>query len=240
MRQTAHAQFLNILLSDRAGAVEAMGRTQVPMLMLPPRRPVGQAHDFSLPDGSGAMLVLEVSFDLGRRLVSGALAHNRETQIPIASPLRLLSPWLWGVSGADSLPPRILPELPDEDGAPMERLLEHPAFSAWTVRGEAIFRAADEALRYPGWKMEVWVRRLTGELFADPVVGRVFSRRLLAMSEWLLLAGDETWARLALRAAKAMEADAPQEQPFVLALIRRDLELVLHDLEQRTGDAPGT
>jgi hypothetical protein len=240
IRQTAHAQFLNILLSDRAGAVEAMGRTQVPMLMLPPRRSVGQVYDFTLPDGSGSMLMLEASFDLGRRLVFEALAHNRETQIPIAGPLRLLSPWLWGVSGADALPPRILPELPDEDGAPMERLLEHPAFTAWTVRGEAILRAADEASRYPGWEMEVWVRRLAGELFADPMVARVFGRRLLAMSEWLLLAGDEVWARLALKAANAIEARSPQEQPFVLALIRRDLELVLHDLEQRTRDPLGT
>jgi hypothetical protein len=122
----------------------------------------------------------------------------------------------------------------------MERLLEHPAFIAWTVRGEAILRAADEASRYPGWEMEVWVRRLAGELFADPMVARVFGRRLLAMSEWLLLAGDEVWARLALRAAKAIEAGSPQEQPFVLALIRRDLELVLHDLEQRTRDPLGT
>jgi len=62
----------------------------------------------------------------------------------------------------------------------------------------------------------------------------------MAMSEWLLLAGDEVWARLALKAANAIEARSPQEQPFVLALIRRDLELVLHDLEQRTRDPLGT
>lgn len=122
----------------------------------------------------------------------------------------------------------------------MDRLLQHPAFMTWTVRGEAILRAADEASRYPGWEMEVWVRRLAGELFADPMAAPVFGRRLLAMSEWLLLAGDEVWARLALSAAKAIEAGSPQEQPFVLALIRRDLEMVLHDLEQRTRDPLGT
>jgi hypothetical protein len=239
-RQTADAQFLNVLLSDRAGAVEAMGRTRVPVLMLPPRRPVGHVHDFSLPDGSGAMLMLEASFDLGRRLVIEALVDNRETQIPIAGPLRLLGPWLWGVSGADSLPSRILPKLPAGDGPRTERLLEHPAFVTWTVRGEAILRAADEASRHPGWALEVWVRRLAGELFSDPRVASVLGRRLTAMSEWLLLAGDEDWARLALRAAKAIEAGSPQEQTFVLALIRRDLERVLYDLEQRTRDSLGT
>jgi len=237
MQQTAQAQFLNILLNDRAGAVEAMGRTQVLVPMLPPRRSMGHVHDFTLPDGSGAMLMLEAPFDLGRRLVFEALAYNRETQIPIAGPLRLLSPWLWGVSGADSLPPRILPELPAEDGAPVEQLLEHPAFITWTVRGEAILRAADEASRYPGWKLEVWVRRLAGEMFADPMVARVLSRRLLAMSEWLLLARDQIRARLALRAAKEIAAGSLQEQPFVLALIRRDLDLVLRDLEQGTRDS---
>jgi hypothetical protein len=49
------------------------------------------------------------------------------------------------------------------------------------------------------------------------------------MSEWLLLAGDEPAAELALAAAQGI-ADAPVQQPLVLALVRRDLELMLHSL----------
>jgi hypothetical protein len=234
----SHARFLNILLSDRVGAVEAVGHTQVPPTMLPPRRPLGYVHDVAWPDGSGSILLLEAPFDLGRRWVLEALAHNHETQIPVAGPLRLLSPWLWGASGADSLPARVLPELSEEAEAEDEallavsdRLLNHPAFATWTVRSEAILQAAEEALRHPGWDLQVWVRRLVSELFADQAVTRVFSRRLAAMSEWLLLAGEQIWSRMALVAAHAALEKLPQGQPLLWAIVRRDLELTLDSLK---------
>lgn len=232
-QEATQANFLNVLLSDRAGAVEAVGHTQVPTLMLPPRRLPGYVHDIVLPDGSGAMLMLEASFDLGKRLVAEALGHNRETQIPVAGTLRLLSPWLWGYTGSESLPDRRLPDLPAEAGEPVACLLDHPAFAAWTVRSEAVFRTAEAALRHPAWDMEVWVRRLASELFGEAVVAEVFRRRLEAMSEWLLLAGYEPESRLALAAAEAMLEEKPQDQPFLQALVRRDLELALYSLSQK-------
>jgi hypothetical protein len=232
-RLTAQARFLNILLNDRAGAVEAVGHTQVPVRMLPPQRLPGSLHDIALPDGSGAILLLEAPFDVGRRLVAEALACNRKTQIPVAGVLRLLSSWLWVVGGGDSLPPRTLPEPSASDEsllAVSDRLLDHPAFSSWSLRGEATFQAAEEALRHPGWDLEVWVKHLVGELFAQPLVLQAFSRRLIAMSEWLLLAGEEALAQLALASAQAVA----HEPPFVQALVRRDLELALYSLKQTT------
>jgi len=241
-RSTAHAQILNVLLSDRAGAVEAVGHTQVPVPLLPPRRPLGHLHDIALPDGSGAILMLEGSFDLGRRLVVEALPLNWETQIPVAGPLRLLSPWLWGYAGADSLPSRVLPKLSAEDKtlvATSGRLLEHPAFVTWSARSEATFRAAEEALRHPGWKLDVWVNRLTSELFAVPLVVQMISDRLVDMSEWLLLADDEPWARLALVAAEAILEDPLQEQPLLRAVVRRDLEHALASLQNDSEPVSG-
>lgn len=241
-RWTDHAQFLNILLSDRAGAVEAVGHTHVPELILPPRRPFGHVHDIALPDGSGALLMQEASFDLGRRLVVEALVHNRETQIPVAGPLRLLSPWLWGYAGADSLPSRMLPELSPADRGLVtitDRLLEHPAFVTWTARSAAVFQAASEALRRPGWDLDVWVKRLIDELFQEPGVLRVLRRRLVAMSEWLLLAGDEARAKWALTAAGAVLHEAPQEQPFLQALVRRDLDWALQSVRQDAEPVSG-
>jgi len=232
-QQTAHAEFLNVLLSDRAGAVEAVGHSRVPVMMLPAPQPVGTLHDITLPDGSGALLLVEMAFDQGRRLVRDALASNRETQIPIAGPLRLLSPWLWGCAGADFLPERRLPEISEEDAALLEmsgELLGHPAFITWTARSAATFQAAEEALRRPNWDRVVWIRRLTEELF-EPRVARVLRGRLVAMSEWLLMAGDERRARLALIAANAALEQPPQDQPFLRALVRRDLERVLQSLE---------
>ncbi len=234
-RRTAHAEFLNVLLSDRAGAVEAVGHTQVPSLMLPTSQPPGYLHDMALPDGSGALLLLEVAFDVGRRLVMEALSHNRETQIPVAGPLRLLNPWLWGCAGADSLPPRRLPDLAGEDEALVaasDQLLEHPAFMTWTARSAATFQAAEEALRHPGWDRAVWIRRLSEELFGEPMVARLLNGRLVAMSEWLLMAGDEHRARLALAAASAVLDRSPQDQPFLQALVHRELEKALQSLEQ--------
>ena len=232
---TEHAQFLNILLSDRAGAVEAMAHARVPFQMLPPRQPPGHLHDIALPDGSGAMLMLEASFDVGRRLVADALAHNLRTQIPVAGPLRLQSPWLWGVAGAGSLPPRELPDLSSEDETLLPdsaQLLEHPAFVTWTARSEATLQAAEAALRHPGWDLDIWVKRLTGQLFGEPAMVEVLSKRLEATSEWLLLAGDEHRARLALVASRAVLVGPPQDHPFLHAVVRRDLTWTLQSLKR--------
>lgn len=227
----ADVRFLNILLHDRAGAVEAVGHARVLNSMLPPKRPLGHLHDVALPDGSGSLLLLEASFDLGRRLVLEALAENRRTQIPVAGPLRLFSPWLWGVGGTDALPSQSLPDLGDGERSARDsdQLLEHPAFAGWTLHSEAIVRAAEEFSRHPGWESEMRIRQIAGELFSTPEIAEVFSRRLVAMSEWLLLAGDERAAKLALATAQGI-VDAPVQQPLILALIRRDLELMLHSL----------
>jgi hypothetical protein len=241
-RRTAQARFLNILLNDRLGAVETMGHTQVSILMMPPRRPFGYLHDIALPDGSGALLMQEAPFDLGRRLVLEALAHNRETQIPVAAPLRLLGPWLWGVSGGDSLPAWTRPNLTDEGVAladRSDRLLDHPAFATWTARTEATLEVAEEALRHPTWNHEVWVRRLAAELFVEPEVARVLNRRLVIMSEWLLASGDEAQSKLALAASQAMLGERPHELPLVRALARRDLELTLVSLRQKNEPLVG-
>ncbi len=232
-QQAEDARFLNILLSDRAGAVEGMGHARVPMHMLPRRQPAGHLHDIALRDGSDGMLMLEASFDVGRRLVADALVHNLRTQIPIAGPLRLLSPWLWGYAGAGSLLPRELPAPSSEDEILLPataQLVAHPAFATWTARSEATFRAAEEVLRYAAWDRELWVKRLTIELFGEPAMIGVLSKRLEAMSEWFLLANDEHRARLALVAARAMLSGSLQDHPFLQAVVRRDLESTVYSL----------
>jgi hypothetical protein len=234
-RSAEQVRFLNVLLSDRAGAVEAAGHGHVPAFMLPPWRESGYVHDIPVPGGPGVLLLLEAPFDLGRRLVLEALARNRETQIPVAATLRLFSTWLWDVTGAEVLPPKCLPQLGPDDQALSEasgRLLEHPAFVTWAVQGEIVLQTAQELSQHPDWlsksgSLEMWVTRLAAELFAEPIVAQVFSRRLEAMSEWLLLAGDETEARLALVAAQWFAGRAPRDHPLIRAMVRRALELAL-------------
>jgi hypothetical protein len=229
------SRLLNVLLHDRAGAINAVGHSQVPALMLPPRRPEGHVHDVALPDGSGVVLALEVSFDLGRRLVRDALGDNRETQIPVAGTLRLLSPWLWEVAGAETLPPRRLPDLRTAEEAELPgrsaELLGLPAFVGWTLRRELVAGAMEEILRNPE-DPEKWVRRLAGELFSNPEVRAAFRRRLTAMSEWLLLAGDEASAQLALATALSLSNQRTQASQFVETLVRRDLQIPASDIPQ--------
>ncbi|MFC2015684.1 hypothetical protein ACFLUM_02000, partial [Chloroflexota bacterium] len=227
------ARFLNVLLSDRAGAVEAAGYRQVSLQALPPRRQAGHVHDVVLPGGPGVLLMLEISFERGRYLVAEALARNRETQIPIAGVLRMLSTWLWDTVAAQAPEGRVLPELSVEDGvgiAGSDRLLSHPAFATWSLQSEGTLQAAHDALRHPGFGVDAWVRRLTAELLEERAVLEVLSRRLVTMSEWLLLAGEEEFSRLALVSASALLGKELHEHPFVSALVRRDLELAEQSL----------
>ena len=60
----------------------------------------------------------------------------------------------------------------------------------------------------------------------------VLSKRLEAMSEWFLLAGDEQRARLALFASRSMLDGPPQDQPFLQGVVRRDLDSTLDNLRR--------
>jgi hypothetical protein len=128
----------------------------------------------------------------------------------------------------------VLPELSAEDDAlvsHLDHLLEHPAFVTWSARSEATYRAAEEILRHPGWKLDMWVKRLTSELFAEPLMAQMLNNRLMAMSEWLLLADDESRAKQTLLAAKAILEGPLQDQPLLQAVVRRDLEQALAGLQ---------
>ncbi|MBN1660985.1 MAG: hypothetical protein JXA93_21490 [Anaerolineae bacterium] len=225
-QDTGHARFLNVLLHDRAGAVEAAAHEWVPMMMLLPARPAGYVHDVAFPDGSGSVLLVEACFDVGRRLVLDALEANRETQIPLAGTLRLRSPWLWGVSGGRTLPDRQWPQEPVA-GGDTTRLLAHPALAGWAIGSHTLLDISSNPLGRKEWKMEVYEQRVIDQIAADGMMSDVLATRLRALGEWLLLAHDEPTAALALAAANGLAA-APREEPFLRALVRRDLAMAMH------------
>lgn len=221
-------RFLNVLLSDGAGAAEAIGHVRVSALALPPRRQKGALHEIVLPGSSQVLLMLEASFDLGRRLVLEGLEINRETQIPVAGSLRLYGPWLWGYGGADSLPPRKLPSPGSMEGfssLDAGSLLGHPAFLTWTMPTAAMHNGVARGLHNPAWNEDRWIGKLTSTLFSGLEATQTVSRRLESMSEWLLLAGEEALSCLALKAAREILAGGASEHPFVRALVRRELYL---------------
>jgi len=220
------SRFLHVQLDDRVGAGEAKAYERISPLMLPLRQPLGVVHYVRSPDRQGILLMVEAPFDVGRRLVRQALHLNRQTQIPVSPVLRLLSPWLWEIGGADALPAPSLPE-PGDDWQAMvglsDRLLLHPALSDWTLGAKMALQSMDFS-RYQRRSGAALVRRLADDLLAEEPIRRVIRRRLLALSEWLLLAGDADLSRLALATAQAIVREPPRRIPFVLALVRRDLE----------------
>ena len=230
-----YARFLNLLLSEQAGVVRAAGHAHLSIQMLPPRRPCGYVHDIAWPDGSGAMLLLEAPFNRGRWIVLEALARNRATQIPVAGPLRLLSPWLW--DSASEKPERALPELAEGEEkqhlvANSDRLVRHPAFADWTVQGPATWLMAEEALRHPDWDLETLAGRLAAEILTDQAFSQVLAQRLEAMSEWLLGSGEKVLAKMALAVSQAIREGRDHEFPFLRTLVRQDLEMACRRLQE--------
>ncbi len=231
-------QVLILVLSDDAGVVNAVQHSEVPKLSLPRRQPPGTWTAIRM--GRGEMALAEVAWDTGRRLVAEALGQNRETQIPLPGVLRLLGSWLWAIRlAAFPQPPLIEPEAAGEDlVAQSGRLAGHPAFLAWHPAQEAATAAADTALRRPAWDREIWVRRLAAELVAEPGTARRLARRLRANAEWLALAGETLPARTALAAAGALDGEGARHLPFLLALVRRDLDDALEWMDP-SGRAHG-
>ena len=220
-------QVLILALHDETGVVNATQHREVPKTSLPKRQPPGTWT--AIGTGRGEMALAEVSWDTGRRLVAEALRENRETQVPLPGALRLLGSWLWAVRlAAFPQPPLLEPEAAGEElVAQSGGLAGHPAFSAWHPAQEAATAAAGEALRRPAWDREIWVRRLAAELVAEPGTARRLARRLRANAEWLALAGETLPARIALAAAGAMDGGEARNLPFLLALVRRDLDAAL-------------
>lgn len=191
-------RYLTVLLSDRLGAIDAAGRDGVAAWELPSRGQPGRMREISPPGAAGRQLMVDVSFDAGRRVLRDCLAYNRATQVPLAASLRLLHPWLWGLGGSQALPAPCLPQ-PAAAGlspAQAESLLRQPAFRFWIED--------EEGMAGPASALELWTRRLCGQPLSDPETVEVLRRRLTSMSEWLLWAGNEPDARLALAAARSL------------------------------------
>ena len=220
-------QVLIVAMQDETGVVSAVQHREVTKVSLPRRQLPGSWT--AIRTGRAEMVLAEVAWDTGRRLVAEALAHNRETQIPLPGTHRLLGSWLWGTRFDDfPQPPVLEPEAAGEELVSQSGgLAGHPAFSAWHPVQEAAADAAGEAMRRPAWDREHWVRRLAAGLVAEPGTAHRLALRLRANAEWLALAGETLPARIALAAAGAMDGEEARHLPFLLALVRRDLDAAL-------------
>lgn len=226
-------QVVSVLLSDQVGAIQTTAYDRVLSAILPSGRQAGQVHTIEAAVPGGTLLLLEAPFDLGRRLLGDALALNRQTQIPLPGPLRLAATRLWDMAVADgTLPAPRLPQLGPEDqalDAQAGRLLASPALALWRLPDDVLLPAAEQVRAHLGQDLDAGATWIAAGLLAEPDTAPALRARLMALTDWLMWAGDEPTARLALAAALALNAGRPAASPFLRAMIRRDLERVLGD-----------
>jgi hypothetical protein len=175
---------------------------------------------------------LEVPFDYGRRRVLASLAlvwqGNRYT--PIA--YRLFSAQLWRWT-----PPEPGPQIQEPAAIPGQEpqtLLAHPAFQSWYLRSRQVYATASDLLTAPEIPEEEGLRQAAQRLLADALAGSVLQldvlgQSLLAMAEWLSLAGDDEMAAQALAVGPTLH-EAPEAHPLLLGMAERGLRIALVNL----------
>jgi hypothetical protein len=231
-------RFLSVMLLEGVGLNSALANPAAPPDELPAPRPVGTMHQIGFADAPQRLILLEAPFDYGRSLLLRAADDNRAGDYVFPPELRLYGTWLWN-SAARELPwPRKHPDLPESRSELLretDRLLRHPAFQGWFAQSDALYNAAEQmAAGNAGdsWRL---VQRVARQQFADPAEVMRYQVRLDAMAEWLERAQDPGAAQLAQATSDALGAMSAIEIPFILALVRRGLEIAIHNLRLGTS-----
>lgn len=206
--------FLQLLLNDRQGIVQAIGDDRALTHYFPPRKRLGSLHIFTLSEPVIDALLLEADFDYGRRLVREALAAPAACARPLHPVYRLFAGMLWAYDDARVNAGAYLPELECESARDLlscvSQLFDHPAFTAW--RDAVEFVTGDFPGQLPDYR-EAQLGFLPGRCRTR------YAAQLRKMSEWLMLLGDQWAAKVALAAAFAIEDTSIQELPFLGRLI---------------------
>ena len=230
-------RFLNLLLNDVVGMRAALGGVEGGATeRLPPRTSPGTIHALFVPESNFVLTMLEADFDYGRRLVLESLIHNWESGIPVPAQYRLLNDLLWGqdysgVAQSEKLPP--LERMEALALLPLTGLLlDHPAFSGWPLQNELVYYHAARILARNEGRIEPkgFIRN-----YFDREALTLYRARLKTISEWLLRAGEEHLARLALAAALTVGLRQPVDHPLFRRLAEQSLELALEQLGAATG-----
>jgi hypothetical protein len=232
------ARFLSVMLLEGIGLNSAFANPTARVDELPHPQPKGTVHQIGMVGAPQQLILLEAPFDYGRTLLLRAAIDNRAEGYVFPPEIRLYGRWLWQCS-ADGLPWPV--ERPDPPAAgtdllrETDRLLGHMAFEGWFAHSDVLYQAAETLAEGTGgdnWRL---VQRLAHQQFADPAQVTRYQHRLDAMAEWLGLADDSMAAQLAQAASDALGTISPVEIPFTLALVRRGLEMAIHNLRLSTG-----
>lgn len=219
---------LEVLVSQQQGLVAAAGRRAVGTETLPERQTLG-----TLLQGSADQpLLLEASFDYGRRRVLVALPRAWAATQPTPLPYRLLGSQLWRWAKPEAAGP--LPGAPAAGRNDTVKLLQHPAMGSWFLQSRAIYTRAEriltgsEAPTHEAFT-QIIAETLQEALDSGDLAPTALRTSLEAMAEWFTLAGDVEHADLALAAAQTVEDD-PASHPLLLLMSELGLRLAMINL----------
>lgn len=218
---------LQLLISGEQGLVQTAGSLTTANAALPPTLTIGQVHNDLGAEGQLGAFLLEAPFDYGRRQIAAALRHNWDKEAPLPLPYRLLNPWLWQW---EAPAPAELPDPPDPIPENTSQLLRHPALNVWYVVTKEIYEAAEDILtaqqEASPQDVERMIVKLLESLAMDTGHIEAISVHLLALREWLYLAGDQEAADQAYAAAAAIVHD-PIKQPILAQLVVQGLRVAM-------------
>lgn len=225
----ATSQVLYLLLASNEGLVQAIGNLTAANSTLPPPMAQGHVHTGGkLEDGQRSMLLLEAPVDYGRRRVAAALERNWANGRPTPLTYRLLNPLLWRWTtlqpAAAATPPSTATFNNYTD------LLRQPALATWAVITRRVYQAAELVLGEPHEltpeQVDAMLLDLIESLASDTDLLAQLRTSLLALAEWLLLAGERRAADQAVAVAELI-IENPRSQPLLAQISLQGLRLAM-------------
>ena len=231
--------FLQVLLNDSRGVVEAIGDDRAQSRVFPANRRKGSLHVFALSDAPVDSIVMEADFDYGRALVRRAVPLNVATREPLPLAYRLCSDYLWGYDACGVPDQRNLPRVTPEAAAELlpftGSLLDHAAFAAWYSADKPVYRQAMRSLcqrrNAARRNSAAWLKEIASGCFDRRATARC-AAQLEKMSEWLMLLGDEWTAEMALAASMTLTECRPESHPFLARLVERGVTRAHEDIQR--------
>ncbi len=177
---------------------------------------------------------LEIPIGHARRWLRRLTAQNYDNDYQLPVMYRQHAPRFWQETATHGEVPA--PDLPSPDLSRLHltvELFRHPALSTWYLE------PPHDAFRERRWLRaglteEVFLQALEdipAELFPETVWEGI-ARRLHAVAEWFLLAGENELALLTVTAADAVRRVPFKQNPFAQMLVARGLALTFQRLQQ--------
>jgi len=222
---------VTVIVHDEDGIIACFGANQVVSDELPPAAPLGAVLALPQKEGAPPLQLLETTPTTGCRAVRRALERHWKTNTAPPLAFRLLNPLIW--TGEQRNAEAVLPERGSYSAAQTAALLDHPAFASWFWRDDSLLDRAHQLV--PGQTLPARGKLIAAlaSARAVPAVIASYRRRLEAMADWLLEAGQPDAAALAMSAADHLAGAAPGTSPFVRRLIGMALDVAAVTLQAK-------